>query len=184
MAKEYLSKHIFNLFLFFTIFLVTLESCGIDKEKGSLLPEYQISNACLDSITTTVLIHNNQTISDGYKNVVLELNKLDSDTLEFVFSFHESEECLRNYFIEMQNMRVIGYIGKDSLDILIVSNINDYYDLKILKRLISVQPGKKRFEDLFFSPISGFDFETMYEPLCWHFKYANDEISQISIRKD
>lgn len=184
MEKEYISKKGFDLFLLLLFCIITFESCGINKEKGSLLPEYRISNACLDSITTTVLMHNNQKITNGYKNVVLELNKLDCDTLEFVFSFHESEERLRNYFIEIKNKRVIGFIGKDSLDILIISNINNYYDLNILKGLISAQPRKKRFEYLFFSPISGFDFETMYEPLCWHFKYVNDEISQPSIRMD
>lgn len=114
----------------------------------------------------------------------MELNKLNSDTLEFVYSFHESEDRLRNYFIGLKNKRVVGFIDKDSLDILIVSNINDYYDLNILKRFISVQPRKKRFEYLFFSPMSGFDFESMYEPLCWHFKYANGKISQPSIRMD
>lgn len=184
MVKVYISKKVFNLCLILFLSIITFESCVINKEKGSLLPEYQISGKCLDSITTTVLMHNNQKITNGYKNIVLEMNRLDSDTLEFVFSFHESEDRVRNYFIEIKNKRIIGFIDKDSLDILIVSNINDYYDLNILKGLISVQPRKKRFEYLYLSPMSGFDFETMYEPLCWHFKYANDEISQPSIRMD
>jgi len=175
MKQNFRSAIVLSLLCMFFI------SCYSQKDKeGSILPQYKITDEKLDSVTSIVLSNNSTKIKNGHK-IVMELNQLENDTVEVVYSFHRDGDHVRDEFINTKNERVIGYIEKEKLDILVFSNIDNYYDLNVLSSLINVESGKKRFEYLFLSPIPGFDFESIYEPLYWHFKYIDGKFSQPSI---
>lgn len=157
-------------------------SCTQKKEtEVTLLPEYKITNNKLDSITEFVINKSHVLHEDHKRIMVLELNEIGNDTIDFVYSFHESFDALRCCFIELHNKRVVGYINKDSLDIIILTNIDHYDELKKLKTFISLTSNKKEYVKLYRSPLFGLDIESMYEPLCWHFKYKNGVVGKPSL---
>lgn len=181
MEKGYIKKRIFNLLIIAFILCIQM-SCISKKEIGvTLLPEYRIKNHCLDSITALVIKESNILHKESKEIMVLELNEIDNDTIDFVYSFHASFDVLRDDFIELNNKRVIGYTNKEALDIVILTNINSYIELKRLKEFITPCSKTKEYENLYYSPPLGLDIESMYEPLLWHFKYKNGVVGKPSL---
>ena len=188
MKKENFHKTIFSAICLCMISLgitscLSNSNANVESDnEGSILPEYSISNNCLDSITSLVFKENKAKILENETTVVLQLNVLENDTIDFVFSFHENEDDIRTKLIALNNKRIVGYLQKDSKDILILTNIDYFRDLEVLKEFISAGNESKRFKYLYYAP-TPIDLESMYEPLFWHFKYKNGIVSQPSIHK-
>ena len=188
MKKEVFYKTIFSA-IYLCLISLSLTSCHSNsntnaesENEGSILPEYSISNNCLDSITSLVFKENKAKLRKNEMTVVLQLNVLENDTIDFVYSFHENEDDIRTKLIALNNKRIVGYLHKDSKDVLILTNIDYFRDLEVLKEFISAGTESKRFRYLYYTP-TPLDFESLYEPLFWHFKYKNGVVSQPSIHK-
>lgn len=185
MEKVFISKKVLNSIYFLIFICMVCVSCHSNSEsskEGSMLPEYLVVNKSLDSITSWILKENEAKLRAKKVTVVLELNVLENDTIGFVYSFHEDEDDIRTKLIALRNKRVVGYLHRNSKDVLILTNIDYYHDLKILKEFISAGTGSKRFKYLYFTPIR-LDVESMYEPLLWDYKYKNGTVSKLSIHK-
>lgn len=181
MEKAYIKKQISKLYLIALVLCIQVSCAQTNGNVKTVLPEYKINNHMLDSITEFVINKSNVLHEEQKKIMVLELNEIGNDTIDFVYSFHESFDALRCCFIELHNKRVVGYINKDSLDIIILTNIDHYDELKKLKSFLSLSSNKKVYDKLYRSPIFGLDIEFMYEPLCWHFKYKNGVVGKPSL---
>ena len=158
-----------------------LLSCNSESEQGSILPEYRISDSCLDSVTSVVL--KDSKVAESNKTVVLELNVLENDTIDFVYSFHDDVDNIRTKLIGLTNKRVLGFTTKNDIEILLLTNINSYHDLCKLKCLLTPGTEEKRFVYLYYAPVRHLDFDSMYEPTCWHFKYKDGIVGLPSIHK-
>lgn len=188
MKKEDFYKTIFSAICLCLISL-SLTSCHSNSNanmesdnEGSILPEYSISNNYLDSITSLVFKENKAKLRKNEMTVVLQLNVLENDTIDFVYSFQENEEDIRTKLIALSNRRIVGYLHKESKDVLILTNIDYFRDLEVLKEFISAGTESKRFRYLYYTP-TPLDFESLFDPLFWHFKYKNGVVSQPSIHK-
>ncbi len=158
-----------------------LLSCNSESEQGSILPEYRISDSCLDSVTSVVL--KDSKVAESNKTVVLELDVLENDTIDFVYSFHDDVDNIRTKLIGLSNKRVLGFTTKNDIEILLLTNVNSYYGLRKLKHLLTPGTEEKRFTYLYYAPVRSLEFDSMYEPTCWHFKYKDGIVGLPSIHK-
>ena len=176
MGKVFISKCVFANFILVYITYVT--SFIIMCPVGTTLQRFEIIDAKLDSVTEYVINDVYPVERQRRDSMVMELN-IKNDTREFVYSFHDDINDIRTRFVEIAHKRVIGYISHGSFDILLMSNIDDWCDVeKKLGTLIKPGEGTKRVDYLYYSvPQWGCGKYIMYEPLCWHFKYANGKVS-------
>lgn len=195
MAQVYIGKYDFRrLRVIISIILVIqlLCSCGNQKNRDvkedteSILQQFSIIDSQVDSVTRMVIHEAYSPSRQTTEDMALGINRIENDTIELMYSFHDKKDNeLSNEFIPINNKRVLGYINIDGIDIILLSNINDFNELReFLSKIISPTSKRKAFCKLKYSNSlydkSTWEYGTMYEPLCWHFKYKNGVVSDPS----
>lgn len=138
--------------IIYFIILLSFFSCNKKDEslsKGLVLQEFKI----MEPIVKTT-IHNLSLLAkkDMKTNkdlcMVLVFKKYDS-VPEFWFNLVESEDI--NSFISLDNLRIVGYVTVNSIDVLLLSNIQNRINFEfIFYRFFHPMSLHKKFKDVFF----------------------------------
>ena len=104
-----------------SILFLILNSCISTNFK---LQNFEIINKEFDSIVNIVSKNYCSNCNENEKKVIVVDFTLDNNSIpEFWFSFHEKNE-LRDFYIFHLNRRIIGYVVKNNVDIILLSNVN------------------------------------------------------------
>ncbi len=195
MAQVYTGKFDFRrlrVIISCTMVIQLLYSCGNQNNRNikegteSILQQFSIIDSKVDSVTRMVIRDVYPPSRQTTEDMVLGINRIENDTIELMYSFHDKKNNeLSNEFIPINNKRVLGFTNIGGIDIILLSNINDFNELReFLSKIISPTSKKKSFCKLKYSNSlydkSTWEYGTMYEPLCWHFKYKDGVVSNPS----
>ena len=109
-------------FIFIISLILIISSCN-KSSSGFVLQNFEVSNHKLDSLIINLTGEYIKKYKEEDRQIIV-LELLSNDSIpEFWFSFHEKNE-LRDYLIFQQNRRIIGYITKNNLQIILLSKIN------------------------------------------------------------
>lgn len=189
----YIKQHLGEKSKFLILFFVILYSCECNKPQYTdvQLNEFIISEE-IDSIFNFVISQ----LREGYTSeLVLELMK--SDTLSSIdISLHDKEYISK--YICYNNRRVVGFTKKGKDSIIILSNINNLYDLgesfcnyiqpielkgvihylQIPLSLYEIPNNNKNFsEDTFNNSNNWANIPYTYEPFVFSFHIKNNKIT-------
>lgn len=145
---------------------------------GSKLQKFNILNKTLDLTTLLAVEHitNDPYFENKDHGIVMELNPLGSDSIDFVYSFYDNCYDISEKYLSRSNKRVIGYTKKEGVDIIIVTNIQYYLGVwNMLSNYITPQNEIKIFNYIYYSNNIAKEWYRLgnYEPWFWHFKYYN-----------
>jgi len=157
----------FKSFIFIISFILVISSCS-KSPSGFVLQNFEVSNHKLDSLINSLTSEYIKKSKDENKQIIV-LEFLVNDSIpEFWFSFHEKNE-LRDYFIFQQNRRIIGYITKNNLQVILLSKINSKIEFEnAFCTFIYPTEIKQRFEYIYFPD----DQYKMYEEIKINDKYV------------
>ena len=136
MERAYILKHNCFTFISMTLIIVNILMIAVAWTHsygfvGSRLREFNIINNTLDSTTNYVV----NAVVNGQTNetVMMELVLLDNDTVDFKYSFYSDKKRISDWAILINSKRVIGYIIRRGVEIIIVTDGNNmiYSDNKL-----------------------------------------------------
>lgn len=146
---EFIKRKVLAIKLICLLAILFIISCN-HFSNGFVLQDFDVSNSKLDSIINRLSNeYEKNTQDDDRKMIVLDFRFIDSIP-QFWFSFHEKDE-LRDFFIFYQNRRIIGYLSKNNIDIILTSDVNSKSKFEeIFSGFIKPTKKKKVFEFLYF----------------------------------
>lgn len=180
MKKEYTNRYRYLLI----ISSLNIIFCAISAipfimhgEKGTELQKFKILDTKLDSVINYTINELYRTEEQRNRTMVIELNAI-TDTIDVVFSFYKDPDMISTHLLAVYNYRILGYITKNDMDILLLTNIFDIYDVwDKLCKFIKAEQQTKFFKYIYirswYLHSKYWDNGHMFEPLRWHFKYIN-----------
>jgi hypothetical protein len=147
--KQKMLENRFKSFIFIISLILVTSSCS-KSPSGFVLQNFEVSNHKLDSLINSLTSEYLKKSKEKDRQIIV-LELLVNDSIpEFWFSFHEKNE-LRDYFIFQQNRRIIGYITKNNLQIILLSKINSKIEFEnTFCTFIYPTEKKQRFDYIYF----------------------------------